>query len=931
MSHRTAHHTRRGAALLAGAGLAAAGIAVVPSAAIAAPDGSGLVISEAFGGGGNSGAPLTNDFVELFNPTDQAIDLAGLSLEYKSAAGGSGGSLALDGTVEPGAHFLVQLAEGNGVGDPLPTADQTGRINMSGSNGRVYLFEGTGQFPATEGDLAGADGLVDMLGFGSAVSFETAPSAALNNTTSASRTDGADSNDNGTDFAVGAPTPVNAAGESGGSTPEEPEPGEAVDATIAEVQGEGDASPMAGQTVTVQGVVTADWRDGGFNGFTMQDPAGDPEDGASDAVFIWGDKARAEIGQSVAVTGELSEYEGLTEITVDAIEVLPAALGEIVPLTDWEAVATDEGKRAHESELVHFDAPFTVTDNYDANFYGSFGLALGDETLRQPTSDIDPHDTEAIAARVAENAAKSITLDDARSTNFNSQKDTPLSYLTADNPVRVGSHVTFERPFVLDYRFGGWALQPLTPITGDGSEAVTFSDERAANERPQEVGGDLSIATFNVLNYFPTTAEEFVASGLGTCSFYTDRDREPIAANRCEPNGPRGAATSESLERQQAKIVKAISASGASIVSLEEIENSAHFGKDRDFAVKALVDALNAADGSGAWDYAASPEALPSDEDVIRNAFIFRAGDVDLVGESHILVDDPAFDNAREPLFQGFKADGAADGEAFLVAANHLKSKGSGVDDGTGQGNANPDRVRQAEALVAFSADVQETTGIEPVFLAGDFNAYAAEDPARKIEAAGFTNLNYALNGGEATYNFDGMDGSLDHVFANSAALDLVTGVDVWQINGQEQVGYEYSRYNYNATQLYDDSVFRASDHNPILVGIAAAGAEEPPAEDEWQQGQVYDSGDVVSLDGTTYVAQWWTTERPGSSPWGSWMEQGATVACAEGDVSTWTSSQVYTGGEHVVSGGEVFEAKWWTRNQAPSTPWGPWESLGTC
>src|SRR5699024_2020111 len=150
----------------------------------------------------------------------------------------------------------------------------------------------------------------------------------------------------------------------------------------------------------------------------------------------------------------------------------------------------------------------------------------------------------------------------------------PLSYLTPDNPVRVGAQVDFVEPVVLDYRYGGWKLQPTLPISGDGSGMVAFSDERSANAAPQEVGGDLTIATFNVLNYFPTTAQEFVDAGLGECTYYTDREGTPIGANRCEPNGPRGAATVESLERQEAKIVNAISALGASVVSLEEIENS---------------------------------------------------------------------------------------------------------------------------------------------------------------------------------------------------------------------------------------------------------------------------------------------------------------------------------------------------------------------
>ncbi|WP_188701286.1 ExeM/NucH family extracellular endonuclease [Microbacterium nanhaiense] len=937
MSYRTPH-LRRTAATMSVVALGAGAFVLVPAAAQAAPDGSGLVISEVYGGGGNSGAPFQNDFVELYNPTDAPIDLAGLSLEYKSAAGGSGGSLTLSGSVAPSGYFLVQMAAGNGAGVPLPAADQVGTANMSASNGRVYLFEGSGQFPATEGDIAGAEGLVDMVGFGTAASFEGSAAPALSNSTSAARTDAADTDVNSADLAAGAPTPTNSKGETSGSAPEEPtepvEPGEPV--AISAVQGTGSVSPLNGKVVTVRGVVTADYREGGFNGFTMQAPAGDPDDGASDAIFIYGNSARAEIGQSVEVTGTVSEYQGITEITPDLVTVLDESLGEVTPITSWAGLETHEGKLAHQSELVQFDEPFTVTDNYDANFYGSFGLARGESTLRQPTEVADPHDAAAIAAVKDANAAAFVMLDDGRSTNFNSNKDVPLSYLTPDNPVSVGASVTFNKPFVLDYRYNAWQLEPTQPISGAGAEHVTFGDVRAENAAPREVGGDISIATFNVLNYFPTTAEEYEAAGLGSCSVYVDRSGEPVSANDCGSTGPRGAATVESFERQEVKIVNAISTSGASIVALEEIENSVHFEKDRDFAVATLVDALNEAEGDGAWAYVASPESVPSDEDVIRNAFIYRPADVTLVGESRILVDDPAFGNAREPLVQAFAPADGEGGETFLVATNHFKSKGSGTDDGTGQGNANPDRVAQSEALLGFVDEVSAETGIDSVFLAGDFNAYTAEDPIRVLTDAGYADLNVELNGGEPTYNYDGLDGSLDHILANADALELVTGVDVWQINGQEQVGFEYSRYNYNSTLLYDESVFRASDHNPIVVGLDVVGDEtptepEPEPAVEWQRGEVYDEGDVVTYHGATFVAQWWTTDKPGTSPWGSWMEQGASVACEAGQATEWTASQVYTGGELVAYKGDVYEAQWWSRNEVPKKPHGAWTKLGSC
>ena len=73
---------------------------------------------------------------------------------------------------------------------------------------------------------------------------------------------------------------------------------------------------------------------------------------------------------------------------------------------------------------------------------------------------------------------------------------------------------------------------------------------------------------------------------------------------------------------------------------------------------------------------------------------------------------------------------------------------------------------------------------------------------------------------GEESYSFSGLSGSLDHVLGNTAAMDAGHGADVWDINAAESVGYQYSRFNYNVTQLFDGTVpFAASDHNPEIVG----------------------------------------------------------------------------------------------------------------
>ncbi len=153
---------------------------------------------------------------------------------------------------------------------------------------------------------------------------------------------------------------------------------------------------------------------------------------------------------------------------------------------------------------------------------------------------------------------------------------------------------------------------------------------------------------------------------------------------------------------------------------------------------------------------------------------------------------------------------------------NHFKSKGSGTDDGTGQGNANPDRIGQAEALSAFADSFAADRGTEAVFLTGDFNSYSMEDPMQVLYGDGYTAVESDTEG-EETYSFSGLSGSLDHVLANDAALDLVSGADIWNINSGESVGFEYSRYNNNATDLYEANPFRASDHDPEIVGINAS------------------------------------------------------------------------------------------------------------
>ncbi|MDN6528015.1 MAG: ExeM/NucH family extracellular endonuclease, partial [Brevibacterium sp.] len=463
----------------------------------------------------------------------------------------------------------------------------------------------------------------------------------------------------------------------------------------------------------------------------------------------------------------------------------------------------------------------------NTNTYGEVVFATGEGTLPQPTDVERPGSAEAKALE-AKNLEREVVLDDGATVNYlENDKDTVLPYVSNDEPVRVGAKATITSPVVLGFDHEKWRFQPTTRLTGDNAEAIqpaSFSDTRTA--APEEVGGRVSLASFNVFNYFTTTGDQ-----LDGCSYYDDREGNHITVRGgC---AARGAANAESLKRQETKIVTAINELDASVVSLMEIENSAVFGDDRDAALETLVERLNEAAGDEKWDFVPSPEEVPADEDVIRTALIYQPAEVATQEESTILDDEDAFSNAREPLSQAFTPKDESGGldadKTFVTISNHFKSKGSGEgpgneDNGDGQGNSNADRVKQAKSLVEFAGEQQEAADSDFVYLLGDFNSYTQEDPMQVFYGAGFKDVASEMTD-ESTYVFKSRTGSLDHVLALDAsggpsAFDAISGADVWNINSVEALALEYSRFNYNAGDFYAPDQFRASDHDPVVVGL---------------------------------------------------------------------------------------------------------------
>lgn len=569
-------------------------------------------------------------------------------------------------------------------------------------------------------------------------------------------------------------------------------PAEAATVAIADVQGSGSATPFAGRVVTVEGVVTADYRGAsGYAGIVIQTPGSggttDQTPGASDGIFVYlasADPAVA-IGDLVRVTGTASERQGQTQLAATATDLVQGGVGvpAATPLPDTLRGADRESL---ESMLVTPTGDYRVGSAHQLDTFGTLWLSAGADLPVKATDVVRPG---AEADRIAaDNRARRLLLDDGYNiqlTNAAYPAGATQPYYSADRVVRNGDVPVFPTtPYVLAYGFDDWRLQPTTPVTSlDAAGRVpTFTSGNPRPASSPEVGGDVRIAGFNVLNYFTTLGE-------------------------------RGAATAEEFAKQRAKIVTAITGLDAQVVTLMEIENSTRFGEPADTATADLVRGLNDAAGKPVWEYVRTPTALqstPTDE--IQNAIIYRTDAVTPVGQAATQIDETVWSNAREPIAQSFRGGD----RTFTVVANHLKSKsGSGTQPADGQGFFNADRVAQAEAVARFAGELQASSGSDLVYLLGDFNAYSEEDPIQVLRDAGFVDLVAAKAPGERTYSFDGEVGSLDHVLATRAGAAAVTGVGVWDINAPEWAAREYG-----GAATDGSSAFRSSDHDPVKVGL---------------------------------------------------------------------------------------------------------------
>jgi DNA/RNA endonuclease G (NUC1) len=176
---------------------------------------SPIVISQIYGGGGNAGATLKNDFIEVHNRGTAPIVIDGWSVQYASSTGSFTNFTPLSGTLGAGQYLLIKEAAGSGGTVDLPTPHITGTINMSATTGKVALVKGTAGVPPAALNCVGVTGtpcaamIVDLVGYGAANNYERAPVGALNNTKAALRNGSgcSDTDNNSVDFQIADPAP----------------------------------------------------------------------------------------------------------------------------------------------------------------------------------------------------------------------------------------------------------------------------------------------------------------------------------------------------------------------------------------------------------------------------------------------------------------------------------------------------------------------------------------------------------------------------------------------------------------------------------------------------------------------------------------------------------------------------------------------------
>ncbi|MEC9275341.1 MAG: ExeM/NucH family extracellular endonuclease [Pseudomonadota bacterium] len=808
--------------------LSAGIISALSSTAIQAND---LVISGVIDGPLSGGVPKA---VELF----VVNDIADLSTYALGTANNGGGTDGEEFTFPAGASasagtYIYVASEIDGFTAFFGSAPDYDTSSM-GINGddAIELFK-DGSVIDTFGDI-NTDGSGTAWEYLDGWAYRTSGQTANGGSFEASNwtysgVDALDGSTTNTDAAT--PFPAGTFTTEGGGdvveVPEEPAVELGIcgaDATlISAIQGSESSSAEVGNNVIIEAIVTGT-RAGGF--FVQEEASDyDADDATSEGLFVEG-SVDVETGNLVRLYGEVEENYGMTTLAMDSdVAALDCGTADAVAAVELSMPYELDLETVEGMVVSVTDATVTSTNNL-----WRFGEIVVSDTVKRQPSDVAAPLSEAYTAAEEASETSLLTIED----NSSSQYPDALNYypiFSYANAIRFGDSVSAAGP--LNYSFGTYRINP--------SDVIEVTSSREAN--PVVTEGNLSIATFNVLNYFNGEVD-----ANGDVTFDYDENR--------------GADDEVAFELQQGRIVEAIVNLNADVVGLMEIENDG-FGEDS--AIQSLVNAINAELGeTEQYSFIATSDGSEIGTDAITVGLLYKAtvvtpeNDAMVVAMPEQQIDEDSLARMRPSLLQSFVHTESS--KSFLVAVNHFKSKGSQCAEDVAeapseitsiQGSCNALRV---SAAITLGNALSDESLPERKVILGDLNAYSAEDPVAVLtdytpESRGYT-ITTAVNTGmdegssvdvESSFGYHNLAeefdaegfsywfygteqvGSLDHVLASDAMLaDAIDGAH-WNINSVEayQLQYDQALRYYPDEDGYaftDVGPFRSSDHDPFIA-----------------------------------------------------------------------------------------------------------------
>jgi predicted extracellular nuclease len=784
--------------------LAVALVAAIAATPASAAPSTGLVVNEVYGGGGNSGATYTNDFVEIANRGSSPVDVSGWSVQYHPAASSGPWQVTqLSGSIAPGAFYLVAEAAGLGGTQPLPSPQVSGTINMSASSGTVALVNGTTALTCAD-SASCQTASVDLVGYGSAVINETTPVAGASAATSVQRDADPDSDDNAGDFAAAVPTP--AAANAGGDGTGTGEPGPL---RIHDIQGATWTSPHDDEQVTnVPGIVTA-VRSTGSRGFFLQDPTPDSSSATSEGIFVFSSSPGVVVGDSVLVSGTVNDFYPLnTGETVSTTSNL-----SVTEIGSPTTIVLSHGDPVPAPEVI---TPTTVPSTYAPD--------LGGGNIE--ATSVDP--TRSALDFWESREAMRVEVDDARvvgpSNSFGEQYVTTKptqaatyrggAELLAENAIPSGRvevvpadgsdpgvnvNDVFSGATVgpVDYsRFGGYTIAATTLGAVQHKNLPRIVATAQSSKQ-------LAMATYNVENLAPSdpaTKYQRLAEGV-----VTNLAKPDIVAVE-EVQDDTGATDDATVTANQTltKLTDAIVAAGGPRYDWREIDPVNDQDGGQPGGNIRVVYLFNPARVSFVARGSSSVNRSTTGTSVVKSH-----GDPMLtLSPGRIDPTNPVWTTSRKPLAAEFRFRGST----VFAIANHFNSKGGDQSaDGRFQFPAQSSAVQRAGQAQVVHDFVAKILGIDKkadVVVLGDLNDYQfspAMSALRTGTADGsgksiLSDLISTLPANQRyTYVFNGVSQVLDHILVSA-------GVG----------GVQYQVVHINAE--YAD---QASDHDPQVVRVS--------------------------------------------------------------------------------------------------------------